>query len=190
MSITYTNAKGRVYYLHKGQTTAGKERYYFSMNTEGSICMSIPEGYEIYEHPNAQVFLRRIPDKVILDEEKDVVESGMRNFSSLKTYKIDIRKNVIQIYTPNQNLNALESILKTISPLPAIAKQAINDIVDYSPDMQFILTDIEKRIFVVQRYCYLGGIDGWINIGSPDSLGALVEKYVKHLGEESFFDLY
>ena len=190
MSITYTNAKGRVYYLHKGQTTAGKERYYFSMNTEGSICTSIPEGYEIYEHPNAQVFLRKIPDRIILDEEKDVVESGMRIFSSLKTYKIDIRKNTIQIYTPNQDINALESILKTISPLAAIAKQAINDAVNYSPDMQFILTDKEKRIFVAQRYCYLGGIDDWIHIGSPDSLGALVKKYVKHLGKESFFDLY
>lgn len=190
MSIKYTNAKGRVYYLHKGQTTTGKERYYFSPNTEGSVCMSIPEGYEIYEHPNAQVFLRRIPDRIILDEEKAVVESGMRSFSSLKTYKIDIRKNVIQIYTPNQNVNALENILKTISPLPAIAKQAINGIMDYTPDMQFILTDKERRIFVAQRYCYLGGIDDWINIGSPDSLGALVKKYVKHLGKESFFDLY
>lgn len=190
MSIKYTNAKGRVYYLHKGQTTTGKERYYFSMSTEGSVCMSIPEGYEIYEHPNAQVFLRRIPDRIILDEEKAVVESGMRGFSSLQTYKIDIRKNVIQIYTPNQNVNALENILKTISPLPAIAKQAINGIMDYTPDMQFILTDKERRIFVAQRYCYLGGIDDWINIGSPDSLGALVKKYVKHLGKESFFDLY
>jgi hypothetical protein len=152
--------------------------------------MSVPEGYEIYEHPNAQVFLRKVPDKVILDEEKDVVESGMRNFSSLKAYKIDVRKNVIQIYTPNQDTTALESILKTILPLPAIAKQAINDVVNYSPEMQFILTDKARRTFVAQRYCYRGGIDDWINIGSPDSLGALVKKYVKHLGKESFFDLY
>jgi len=190
LSIKYTNAKGKVYYLHKGQTMTGKETYYFSMNTEGSICMSIPGGYEIYEHPNAQVFLRKIPDRIILAEEKDIVESGMRNFSSLKTYKIDIRKNIIQIYTPNQDVNALENILNTISPLPAITKQAINDIVNYSPNMQFILTDKEKRIFVAQRYCYLGGIDDWINIGSPDSLGALVKKYIKHLGKESFFDLH
>lgn len=190
MSIKYTNTKGKVYYLHKGQTKTGKERYYFSMKNEGSICISIPEGYEIYEHPNAQVFLRKIPKKIIFDEEKNIVESGMRNYSSLKTYKIDVRKNIIQIYTPNQDVNALENILNKISPLPAITKQAINDTVTYSPDIQFILTDKEKRIFMAQRYCYLGRIDNWINIGSPDSLGALVKKYIKHLGKESFFDLH
>lgn len=190
MSVKYTNAKGKVYYLHKGQTKTGKERYYFSMRNEGSICTSIPEGYEIYEHPNAQVFLRKIPKKIILDEEIDIVEDGMRNYSSLKTYKIDVRNNIIQIYTPNQDVNALENILSTISPFPAITKQAINDIVNYSPNMQFILTDKEKRIFVAQRYCYLGRIDDWINTGSPDSLSALVKKYIKHLGNESFFDLH
>jgi hypothetical protein len=155
------------------------------MKAEGSICTSIPEGYEIYEHPNAQVFLRKIPKKIIFDEEKDVVESGMRNHSSLKKYKIDVRKNIIQIYTPYQEINTIDSIFSTISPL-----QAINDTATYSPDMQFILIDKEKRIFVAQRYCYLGRIDDWINIGSPDSLGALVKKYIKHLGKESIFDLH
>ncbi len=190
MSVKYTNAKGKVYYLHKGKTKTGKERYYFSMKNKGPICNLIPEGYEIYEHPNAQVFLRKIPKKIILDEEIDIVEDGIRNYSSLKTYKIDVRKNIIQIYTPDQDVNALENILSTISRLPAITKQAINDVATYSPDMQFILTDKEERIFVAQRYCYLGRIDDWINIGSPDSLGALVEKYIKHLGKESFFDLH
>jgi hypothetical protein len=114
----------------------------------------------------------------------------MRNYSSLKTYKIDVRKNTIQIYTPNQNVNALQDILNKISPFPAITKQAINDVVTYSPSMQFVLTDKDKRIFVTQRYCYLGRIDDWISIGSPDSLRALVKKHLKHLGEESFFDLY
>lgn len=189
MPVKYTNAKGKVYYLHKGQTKTGKERYYFSMNNEGPICASIPEGYEIYEHPNAQVFLRKIPKKIILDEEIDIVEDGMKNHSSLKTYKIDVRKNIIQIYTPNQDVEALENILSKVSCLPAITKQAINDVVNYSPNMQFVLTDKEKRTFVAQRYCYLGRIDDWINIGGPDSLGALVKKYIKHLGKESFFDL-
>lgn len=190
MSVKYTNAKGKVYYLHKGQTKTGKERYYFSMKNEGPTCFSIPEGYEIYEHPNAQVFLRKIPKKIIFDEEKDIVEDGMKNYSVLKVYKIDVRKNIIQIYTPNQDVGALENIISRISPFPAITKQAINDAVNYSPDMQFILIDKEKRTFVAQRYCYLGRIDDWINIGGPDSLDALVKKYLKHLGKESFFDLH
>ncbi|NEX22313.1 hypothetical protein G3480_18725 [Thiorhodococcus mannitoliphagus] len=190
MSVKYTNSKGMVYYLHRGKTKTGKERCYFSMKNEGSLCTSIPGGYEIYEHPNAQVFLRKIPKKIILDEEIAIVEDGVRKYSILKAYKIDVRKNVIQIYTPDQDVDALENILSRISPFPAITKKTINDVVNYSPDMQFVLIDKEKRIFVAQRYCYLGRIDDWINIGGPDSLDALTGQYVKHLGKESFFDIH
>jgi hypothetical protein len=190
MPVKYTNSKGKIYYLHKKQTNTGKESYYFSMKNIGTICDSIPEGYEIYEHPNAMVFLRKIPKKIILDEEIAIVEDGMKNYSILKAYKIDVRKNMIQIYTPNQDIDALEGILREFAPLPRTTKQAINDIINYSPDMQFILIDEEKRIFATQRYCYLGRIDDWISIGDPDSLEVLVKKYIQHLGKESFFDLY
>jgi hypothetical protein len=80
------------------------------MKPEGELCNSIPEGYEIYETPNAQVFLRKIQNKIISDEERAVVENGMRNYSRIKKYKIDIKKNIIQIYTPNQDIDALQDI--------------------------------------------------------------------------------
>jgi hypothetical protein len=41
----------------------------FAMKSEGQLADRIPEGFEIYENPNAQVFLRRIPPKIITDEE-------------------------------------------------------------------------------------------------------------------------
>ena len=43
------------------------------MQSEGTLAKSMPAGYEIYENPNAQVFLRRIPPKIITDEERQVV---------------------------------------------------------------------------------------------------------------------
>src|ERR1700752_3044597 len=72
--ITHTNAKGKTYYLHQGTTKTGKPKYHFSMQSEGTLAKSIPAGFEIYENPNAQVFLRRIPPKIITDEERKVVE--------------------------------------------------------------------------------------------------------------------
>ena len=65
MPITYTNAKEKMYYLHQGTTKTGKPKYYFSTKPEGTLAASIPDGFEIYENPNAQVFLRRIPPKII-----------------------------------------------------------------------------------------------------------------------------
>ena len=35
MAITYTNRKGKTYYLHEGVTKKGKPRYYFSLKDEG-----------------------------------------------------------------------------------------------------------------------------------------------------------
>lgn len=190
MSIKYTNSKGKTYYLHKGQTKSGNDKYYFSMKTSGYICDIIPKGYEIYEHPNAQVFLRKIPKKIILDSERDIVEKELREASSLRSYKIDIRKNIIQIYTPDQDIDAIEKIIGGALPISESTKGAIASIIHYSPNMQFILVDEENRIFYTQRYNYLSRIDGWMDIGDSDSLDNLVKKYIKHLGEESFFELY
>lgn len=91
MPIQYINRKEQMYYLHQGTTKTGKPKYFFSMKAEGNILEAIPEGYEIYENPNAQVFLRKIQPKVITDEEKIIVESGMKKFSRLQDYQIDIK---------------------------------------------------------------------------------------------------
>ena len=68
MPITHTNAKEKTYYLHQGTTKTGKPKYSFAMQSEGPLAESMPPGYEIYENPNAQIFLRRIPPKLITDE--------------------------------------------------------------------------------------------------------------------------
>ena len=57
MVVEYVNRKGRKHYLHEGKTKTGKPMYFFSMKSEGNPANAIPEGYEIYEHPNAQVFV-------------------------------------------------------------------------------------------------------------------------------------
>ena len=77
MPIQYTNRRSQTYYLHQGTTKTGKPKYYFSMKSEGTLADKIPDGFEIYENPNAQVFLRKIQPKIITDEEVALVEQGM-----------------------------------------------------------------------------------------------------------------
>ena len=59
----------------------------------------------------------------------------------------------------------------------------------FSPAFRFVLRDREANIFSVQRWCYRGSIDGWTYDLARGDLATLVEKYVPHLGKESFFDL-
>ena len=107
MPITHVNAKGKTYYLHQGVTKTGKPKYHFAMKSEGALVQSIPVGFEIYENPNAQVFLRRIPPKILTDEERQLVEDGMRKYASVQDYKIDVRGNTIEIYTADQDFDTL-----------------------------------------------------------------------------------
>jgi len=61
--------------------------------------------------------------------------------------------------------------------------------VQYAPMLQFILDDEKRRTFTAQRYCFRGSVDDWIDIGYGP-LTTLVKQYVKHLGKESYFELY
>jgi hypothetical protein len=80
MPVTYVNRYRDTYYLHVGTTKTGKPRYWFSKKPEGELVESIPEGYEIYENPDAQVFLRKVQPQVITPFEVAVV--SRRSISS------------------------------------------------------------------------------------------------------------
>jgi len=190
--ITYTNAKDKTYYLHQGTTKTGKPKYYFSTQPEGTWAEAIPEGFEIYENPNAQVFLRRIPPKIITDEERQVVEDGMRKYAEVQDYKIDVKGNAIVVYTADQDIETLADVFKDMYPGPAANTQLrtlLRQGIHYSPMLQFLLEDEPRRLFTAQRYCFRGSVDDWIDIGYGP-LTTLVKQYVKHLGQESYFELY
>jgi hypothetical protein len=192
VSITYTNAKGQTYFLHQGRTKTGKPTYYFSLKREGQLADSIPDGCEIYENPNAQVFLRRIPPTLITDEERQIVVDGMRKYASVRDYKVDVKGKVIVIYLADQDSDALAGIFRDYPSSPAEKARLMTVLrqqLHYSPMLQFILADEQRRCFWPQRYCFRGSIEDWIGIGLPDTLSNVVKTYVKHLGNESYFEL-
>lgn len=193
MSITHINRKQKIYYLHQGKTNKGNPKYFFSIKTEGDLAKAIPDGYEIYETPNGQVFLRKIQPKLITDEELAVVETGMNKFAKIKPFIIDVKKEIISIFTPHQDVSGLTELLQSTASSFGRDQRDIQELLtrslSYSADLRFILVDPEKRLFQTERYCYLGSIDDWIEIGAMDKLERLVKKYVKHIGQESFYDL-
>jgi hypothetical protein len=69
--------------------------------------------------------------------------------------------------------------------IAAFVAQAVH----YFPMMQFLLEQETRRNFTAQRYCFIGSIDDWIDIGHGP-LTKLVKRYVKHLGQESYFELF
>jgi len=189
--MKYVNRKGQMYYLHRGVTGTGRPRYYFSRKAEGDLVERVPEGYEIYERPNGQVYLRRVQPRRITEEEVGIVEGELGRRRRLRYYKVDVRGKAIVIYEPDQDVEELKGVL---SPFGLRGEENVERMVvrmlTYTAVLRFVLVDEERREYVVERYCFLGSVDDWIGTGEPGGLRELAERYVKHLGEESFYELF
>jgi hypothetical protein len=186
-TVSHVNRTGNRYYLNVGTTKTGKPRYWFSTKTDGTLVESIPDGYEIYESPECQVFLRKTKPQLVRPEEVDIVRSGLARYAPDQNCIIDVRDEHIVVYH-SQRLN-LDPLLREFAfqfrALPVIHSR---------PDkvMRFTLEDRVKRGFRVQRWCYRGSVDDWIDLmmtGRQTDLSELVNKFCPHIGQESFFEL-
>jgi hypothetical protein len=164
MAVTHVNRKGQTFYLHETRTKAGKPKYYFSMKSDGPLVGSIPEGHEVYENPDAQVFLRKALPRLITDQEVAVVREGLRRYAKGRHCRADLREwHVIVYHSERGDL--------------------------YQKVLRFTLVDEGARRFAAERWCFLGSIDGWIDLPGSGDLATLVERYAPHIGRESFFGL-
>lgn len=205
MVIQYTNRVGKTYYLRQGKTKTGKPRYFFSsqQSGKGKAMDNIPEGYEIYEHPeNAQVFLRKKRPRLITDIEEQFVKKHVNSLKRSRRYRVDCKDEYITIYESNadtENLKDIKDIfgdlLKNTPTRPGVnaddAMTALIKIADqhYAAMLRFCLVDKEKRTFTVERFCFRGSIDEWVYLDGPEDFRRIVKKHVKLLGTNEFFDL-
>ena len=103
---------------------------------------------------------------------------------------VDVKGKVITIFESVQDVGLLEELFENISgSRPVDNKAILQQITSFMPVMRFILEEEAERKFRVERYCFLGSIDDWMDLGDSDQLEPLVKKYVKHLGRESFYQL-
>ena len=191
MAYTHTNRKDKIYYLHQGKTKTGKPKYYFSQSDKGDTISSIPDGYEVYENANAQVFLRRIQPKIITDEEVKLVKDSVKAYTKFSHFFVEAKGDKIIVHTPDQDLDGLDSMLSPFAQLRGIdVKEYFGKRASFTPVMRFVLSDKEERTFYTERFCFRGSIDDWIYLGSSGgTLLSQLMQYIKHLGQESFYEL-
>lgn len=187
MAIQHVNRRGDTYYLHCGKTKTGKPKWFFSTKKDGNLADAVPEGYEVYENPNAQVFLRKLVPQLVTPEEIATVEQGIR----VKHFIVEAKKDAIVVFLPHQDADSLAERLRPLMPFGMGFPSAfqVEQHSHYTPMMRFILRDKERRRFSVERWCFLGSIDTWFPLAAADELSNQVKKFVPHLGKESFFEL-
>jgi hypothetical protein len=189
MTVTHTSRTGKIYYLHAGVTKTGKPKYFFSLKQDGTLAETIPEGFEIYENVNGQVFLRKIPKQIITPEELVLVESALKAHGEDWQYRAEVKKNTIIVYECGPDIGGISELIE------AYAGRSWTDAekqrhARYMAVMRFVLEDKKARLFITERFCFKGSVDDWIYVGGPAELSDQVRKYIKHLGQDSFYELF
>ena len=166
MPVTHINRKRDTYYLHAGKTKTGKPRYWFSKSAEGDLVEAIPEGYEVYENPDAQVFLRKIVPQLVTPFEVAVVRKGLKRYAPGQNCLVDVQGEHIVVYHAERSSSTWRaSASGSVSCRPSTG--------NYMKVMRFTLVDEDDRTFRVQRWCFRGSIDRWIDLWSQGSEGKL-----------------
>jgi hypothetical protein len=198
VAFEYVNRKDDRYYLQAGKTPTGKPRYYFGRELKGTPVEDLPEGYDVYESPETgQAHLRRSQAPLIPPQEREPVSDGIRRYAGLEHFLIDVQGKSLVVYLPVMEERAADRLLETIgggflfgSARAAETKREMISRSQFSKMMRFQLVNAKKRLFSVQRWCFLGGIDDWMHLAGPMSLVELVQKYVPSLGTDDFFELF
>ena len=131
MAVKHVNRKGQTFYLHETKTKTGKPKYFFSMKGDGGLVESIPEGFGIYENPDAQVFLRKELPRLIADEEVAIVREGLRKYARDRRCMADVRERHIVVYYSERG-----------------------DL--YQKVLRFTLIDEDRRSFAAERWASSG----------------------------------
>lgn len=194
MGIEYVNRKGDRYYLLQGKTKTGKPKYYVARKISGEPVEEMPEGYELYEHPEqGLVHVRKIRPTNILPSERERLADLTRELANTEFFVVDIQEDSLIVHAPGDNPSGRARLLNALfggsptdeeSNLSWIAANAV-----YLPMFCFSLEDGEDRRFSVERWCFRGAIDGWYPLSSGKSLEQQARKYLPHLGKESFYEL-
>ncbi len=198
MPVNYTNRKGQTYTLYRGQTRSGKPRYYFGREGQGQgePVTEIPPGYSITESVNGVVSLAKDRPSLIQPEEVAAIEAAVQRHPEAHRYRVVVKQNRIEIYErvgPDYEAVVSELRIPGLSR-PGLA-QELRDLEEryarYEPVLRFNLLDPAERRFGVERMCYRGSIDGWLELMlTAGPVAELARELVPTLGTDQFFELW
>jgi hypothetical protein len=198
MTVSYTNRKGVTYTLYRGQTRTGKPRYYFGRHNQGQgePVSEIPPGYTISESVNGVVSLVKDHPALILPEEVAAVEAAVQHHPKARRYRVAVKGKRIEVYEQvGPDYNELVSELR----IPGLSRPGLAEELreleerhaQYTSVLRFTLLDPQQRQFGSERMCYLGSIDGWLELhGHTGPVSELARALIPTLGTDQFYELW
>lgn len=206
MAYQHCNRRGDVYFLQAAKTRTGKRRYYFARQLTGEPIDDVPPGYEVHEAPRyGQVYLRKELLTCIAPGEREIVADGVRLFSEVSHFIVDVEEDCLVVYVPTISDDKLDSLVRHLAGPDALqipryraARDQFVRELEHEKALRFQYCGDQQRLFLVERWCACGADEwcsreadgGWIYLGGPAPLVGLVDDFVERLGKESFHELY
>ena len=211
-TFTYIYRKGVAYFLHL--TPAGNHPARYVMNRRSDKALStLPPGYEIVENPNGRVSLQAIKPRLITTAEEALANERLSALG-LADYCVEVKgvnliihephgpseKDLALMDPPGSSSDEMVLIRKYAGKRAAEAatqaarrhweeekKRIHREWMWYDPMLRFRLSDKTDRLFTIARMCSRG-VSMWLDLDELPLADAL-DRYLPHLGKDSFFDL-
>jgi len=176
VTISYTNRFGRTYYLHEGVTGRDRLPYYFAGKKYPNVLDTLPDGYEIYETPNGQVFLRLISEKIIIiDEEVELLRALVFASPQLRWYRVEPKDNLLLLLQPVQEIPILTKVVDVmVAEEGKCREECFQKLLTYQPFWRFILKNYEERLFVSERFKEGERGGCWVRVAEENKLHSLL----------------
>jgi hypothetical protein len=96
--LYHVNRREQIYFLHRVGTKDGIPQFTFSMDLSGDLVNELPPGHEVYEAPNAMVFVRPVVSSLITRDERTTIERLLRAHFREESYKAELKKRSIVVH--------------------------------------------------------------------------------------------
>jgi|GEM_PF-724219 len=192
MPYTYTNRQGKTYYIRAAETKKGGVRYYLTASADfPDLIDEVPTGFEVAELPeDARVVIRKRVPVLVTQEEKEIVQDAIAEFSAIKDFFIHAERDTLFVYHSQFNHTGGQEENLSREEAKAGWGAEIERWMKFDTALKFVLADKAKRLFQAERVVFTSayGFD-FHPIGQPGQIEDVAREFGQHLGRPSFFEI-
>jgi len=181
--LEFKNKWGQTYYVKSSTTKTGKTTFVVTKTLTEDCVSKLPDGFEVADIPTSgQFVVRKKLPTVFTNTEVQIIEKELKKNKALSDYKIDIRGDILSIFVKDK-----PNLLDFGSMFP---KHLLEMIGNFEEKMRVkIVIRGNSRNYIFERFNFRGSVDDWMTIGTGTDLHELAQKFIRHLGLESYFEI-
>jgi len=181
--LEYKDKWENSFYVKAIITKTGKTTYVITKKLSKDCVSELPERFEVKEIPTSGQFVvrKKLPTQFTYTDVQ-IIEKELEKNKATNQFKIDIRGKVLSIFIKENvelsgfDIKIPQGLLLKLRGFEELMRVRIE-------------TSGNNHNYFFERYNFRGSYDDWMPIGSGKNLQDLAQKFIIHLGHESYFEI-